>query len=85
MGLEFSLKDLNYYRNGEKVVEVYQSTATSFYYLRQDVLEDILEKYNVHFDFEMYADKTNLEKKIGEGEQYKNFRKTLTYKGINKK
>ena len=85
MGLEFSLKDLSYYRNGEKVVEVYQSTATSFYYLRQDVLEDILEKYNVHLDFEMYADKTNLEKKIGEGEQYKNFRKTLTYKGINKK
>ena len=85
MGLEFSLKDLSYYRNGEKVVEVYQSTATSFYYLRQDVLEDILEKYNVHLDFEMYADKTNLEKKIGEGKQYKIFRKTLTYKGINKK
>lgn len=37
MGLEFSLKDLSYYRNGEKVVEVYQSTATSFYYLRQVV------------------------------------------------
>lgn len=81
MGLVFSLKDLSYYRNGEKVVEVFHSMATSFYYLRQDVIEEILEKYNVHLDFEMYANKTNLEKKIGEDGCYMDYRKTLTYKG----
>lgn len=81
MGLVFSLKDLSYYRNGEKVVEVYQSMATSFYYLRRDVLEEILEKFNVHLDFEMYADKTNFEKKNSEEGRYKNYRKTITYKG----
>lgn len=81
MGMEFSLKDLSYYRNGEKVVEVYQSMATSFYYIRQDVLEEILEKYNVHLDFEMYADKTNREKEVSEDGRYKNYRKILTYKG----
>lgn len=81
MGMVFSLKDLSYYRNGEKVVEVYQSMATSFYYIRQDVLEEILEKYNVHLDFEMYADKTNREKEVSEDGRYKNYRKILTYKG----
>jgi len=81
MGLVFSLRDLSYYRNGEKVVEIFHSMSTSFYYLRQDVLEEILEKYNVHLDFEMYADKTNLEKKIGEDGRYMDYRKTLTYKG----
>lgn len=80
MGLAFLLKDLSYYRNGEKVVEVFQSTATSFYYLRQDVLEEILERYNVHLDFEMYVDKTNLEKRAGEAGRYKDFKKLLTYK-----
>jgi len=84
MGLVFSLRDLSYYRNGEKVVEVYQSMATSFYYLRQDILEEILEKYNVHLDFEMYADKTNQEKTHGEDGRYKKYRKTLTYKGVRK-
>ena len=84
MGLVFSLRDLSYYRNGEKVVEVYQSMATSFYYLRQDILEEILEKYNVHLDFEMYADKTNQEKTRGEDGRYKKYRKTLTYKGVRK-
>lgn len=80
-GLEFSLKDLSYYRNGEKVVEVYQSTATSFYYLRQDILEEILAKNNVHLDFEMYVDKTNLEKTIGGEGRYNDFKKILTYNG----
>lgn len=81
MGLEFSLKDLSYYRNGEKVVEVFQSMDTSFYYMRQDVLEEILEKYNVHLDFEMYADKTNREKAAGEDGRYKNYKRIVTYKG----
>ena len=80
-GLEFSLKDLSYYRNGEKVVEVYQSTATSFYYLRQDILDEILAKNNVHLDFEMYVDKTNLEKTIGGEGRYNDFKKILTYNG----
>lgn len=85
LGLEFSLKDLSYYKDGEKVVEIYQSTATNFYYLRQDVVEEILERYNVHLDFEMYVDKTNLDKAIGGDGRYKNYRKTLTYERINKK
>ena len=85
LGLEFSLKDLSYYKDGEKVVEIYQSTATNFYYLRQDVVEEILERYNVHLDFEMYVDKTNLDKAIGGDGRYKNYRKTLTYESVNKK
>ena len=80
-GLEFSLKDLSYYRNGEKVVEVYQSAATSFYYLRQDILDEIQAKNNVHLDFEMYVDKTNLEKTIGREGRYNDFKKILTYNG----
>lgn len=82
--LQFSLKDLSYYRDGEKVVEVFQSTSSSFYYLRQDVLEEILKKYNVHLDFEMYADKTNLGEETGGADRYRNYRKNLTYEEIRK-
>lgn len=80
MELAFSLKDLSYYREGEKVVEVYHSTSTSFYYLRQDVLEEILERFDVHLDFEMYAEKTNLKKSVGGEGRYKEFSKMSTYK-----
>ena len=80
VGLEFSLKDLSYYRNGEKVVEAFLSTDTSFYFLRQDVLDEILEKYQVHLDVEMYVNKSNLEKSIVEEGRYKAFKEILTYK-----
>lgn len=81
LDLKFSLKDLSYYRDGEKVVEVYQSMSTSFYCIRQDVMDEILERYNVHLDFEMYVDKTNREKGVYEDWRYNNFKKILTYKG----
>ena len=42
LNLVVSLKDLSYYKGDEKVVEVYQSSNSLFYYLRQDVLEEIL-------------------------------------------
>ena len=80
MELAFSLKDLSYYREREKVVEVYHSTSTSFYYLRQDVLEEILERFDVHLDFEMYAEKTSLKKSVGGEGRYKEFSKISTYK-----
>lgn len=82
LNLTFSLQDLSYYRNGEKVVEVYQSTSSLYYYLRQDVLEEILAKYNVHLDYEMYANKSNLNVKIGMENRSRNYTKTLTYEDI---
>ena len=84
LNLQFCLEDLSYYRNGEKVVEVYQSTSSSFYYLRQDMLEEILNKFNVHLDFEMYVDKTNLGEEIGGTDRYRNYRKNLTYEDVRK-
>lgn len=80
-GLVFSLKDLSYYRGEEKVVEVYQSDSSLFYYLRQDVLEEILEKFNVHLDFEMCASKTDLTGEIG-NRTFKRFKKLYTYEKI---
>lgn len=59
LGLLFSLKDLSYYKGGEKVVDVYKSTSSLFYYIREDILEEVLEKFDVHLDFEMYANKTD--------------------------
>ena len=84
LNLQFCLEDLSYYRKGEKVVEVYQSTSSSFYYLRQDVLEEVLNKFNVHLDYEMYADKTNLGEEIGGTDRYRNYRKNLTYEDVRK-
>lgn len=81
LGLVFSLKDLSYYRNGEKLVEVYQSVSTSFYYIREDILEELLVKFNVHLDFEMFTSKTNLIRKIGDN-SYKDYRQILTYENV---
>ena len=78
LNLVFSLKDLCYYRDGEKVVEVFQSTATKFYYMRQDIIEDILNKFNVHLDYEMYADKIN-NKTTGADGRYVKYREEITY------
>ena len=82
MGLAFSLKDLSYYRGEEKVVEVYQASTSTFYYMRQDILEEILEKFNVHLDFEMYADKSDLKKKIGDENRSRVYRKVVTYEDV---
>lgn len=79
LNLVFSLKDLSYYRDGEKVVEVFQSTATSFYYMRQDIIESILNKFNVHLDYEMYVEKTNYNKALGSDGRYVEYRKYLSY------
>lgn len=34
----------------------------------------------MHLDFEIYVEKTNLEKSAGEADRYKIFKKILTYK-----
>jgi len=83
LNLVFSLKDLSYYRSDEKVVEVYQSSYSLFYYMRQDVLEEILEKFNVHLDFEIQVDKMDTKRQI-EYNCYKKYMKTLTYEHLVK-
>lgn len=81
LGLAFSLKELSYYRGEEKVVEVYKSISSLFYYIREDILEEILEKFNVHLNIEMYADKTNLKQEIGDN-SFKEYRRILAYKNV---
>ena len=82
LNLVFFLKDLSYYREGEKVVEVFHSTATSFYYMRQDIIESILNKFNVHLDYEMYAEKTNYNKATGADGRYVKYRKNISYNDL---
>ena len=81
MNLEFSLKDLCYYRQGEKVVEVFKSSSSSFFYLRQDVMEEIIKKYKAHLYFELYVDKTIL-KGVDRSSKYKYFKKVVKYENI---
>ena len=83
LNLVFSLKDLSYYKGNEKVVEVYQSSFSLFYYLRQDVLEEMLEKFKVHLDFEMQVDKMDTKMQI-EDNSYKRYLKTVTYEHLKK-
>ena len=82
MNLEFSLKDLSYYRHGEKVVEEFKSSSSSFFYLRQDVMDDIIKKYKVHAYFDIYVDKTIL-KGVDRDSKYKYFKKTVKYEDIH--
>lgn len=84
LNLVFSLNDLSYYRGEEKVVEVFQSSYSLFYYLRQDVLEEILDKFNVHLDFKMFADKIDQKKPVEEGNCYKDYKRMLTYEDVKK-
>lgn len=78
LGLNFSLKELCYYKGEERVVEVFQSTSSLLYYMRQDVLEEILEKFDVHLDYNMYAEKFDLKKDIGDN-SYKSYKKMMNY------
>ena len=79
--LQFSLKDLCYYKGEERIVEVFQCSASLFYYIRQDILEKILDHYNVHLDFIMYAEKFDLKKENGDN-SYKSYKKLLSYNDI---
>ena len=76
LNLDFSLKELCYYKGEERIVEVFQSTSSLFYYIRQDILEEILEKFNVHLDFKMYAEKFDLKKEVGD-KNYRSYKKIL--------
>lgn len=78
LNLEFSIKELCYYKGSERVVEIFQSSSSLFYYMRQDILEEILEKFNVHLNFNMYAEKFDLKKDIGDN-SYKSYKKMISY------
>ncbi|MCR5036624.1 MAG: hypothetical protein K6A73_04810 [Bacteroidales bacterium] len=82
LNLVFSLDDLSYYKGKDKVVEIYQSSNSLFYYLRQDVLEEILDKFKVHLDFKVYADKLDLKKSVEDGNCYKDYKRMLTYEDV---
>lgn len=47
----------------------------------RQALDEIQAKNNVHLDFEMCVDKTNLEKTIGGEGRNNDFKKILTYNG----
>lgn len=82
LNLVFSLNDLSYYKGKEKVVEVFQASNSLFYYLRQDVLEEILDKYNVHLDFKVFAHKIDQKKSVEDGNCYKDYKRMLTYEDV---
>lgn len=65
-GLDFNVRELRYYWDGKGVTEYYQDNHSEFYYLRKDLLEEILKRYKVTLVTQLYAEKTDTHREKGQ-------------------
>ena len=79
--LEFRVSDLCCYRNDEKVTAVFQDASSRFFFIKKELIEAILERYDVSLVREIFAEKVDKSHEEGSyrWKNLKEYRETIVY------
>lgn len=63
--LEFRVKELRYYKEGNPVTELFQDSSSMFLYIKKDFMNEITKRYKVNFIQEIYSEKIDTHREKG--------------------
>ncbi len=58
-GLTFTLEDLSYYRGNERVTAFFDDGYSCFFYIKRELLKEIVDRYQMAFVQELFAQKVD--------------------------